>query len=163
MPPPALSLARVEDGRGLGGREATGGARWGPFPTDAAWGATRGIFENLTVGVWGPEFTRRVATGPLHLVSSPLPSAQRWRVEAWSGQAVISRLQWARCVVNLKHWHVALPKDDSRGNVQGSTAVRYMRFRLYNRGHPLAIQEALPGCPLSLSVLLTTDSYILPQ
>lgn len=69
-------------------------ALWGPFPTDAAWGATRGFFENLTVGTGGLDVFA------LHLAPSPLPSAQRWEVEAWSGKAVIGRLQWPDAQLN---------------------------------------------------------------
>lgn len=65
-----LSASRLLPPTARRGREC--GARWGPFPTDAAWGATRGLFENLTVGVGG--LYPPAASGPAGYTWRPRPS-----------------------------------------------------------------------------------------
>lgn len=60
LPPPRLPPPWAWCGAGAGGRAE---ARWGPFPTDAAWGVTRGLFENLAVGAGGLELPAAFGRG----------------------------------------------------------------------------------------------------
>lgn len=136
-PAPALCRTCLPSWRlpplpGLGGRGWWAGARWGPFPTDAAWGATRGIFENLTVGVGGLDLPAAVPPGHYtwHPLRPPRPrSAQRWRVEAWSGKAVTNRLRGARRAVKLEHWHVALCQSEPEARWRATACTSASDFR----------------------------------
>lgn len=130
------------------------GGTLGPFPTDAAWGATRGFFENLTVGTGGLDLLA------LHLAPLPLPSEGRWTVAAWSGKAVISRLQWARRAIKLNRGTWPCGSEPALGAVRSAMGQRASGRQPTE--HPLAARKALLRRPFRLpSRTPTADVFIL--